>query len=218
MLASALVYLAVGLSILVIWRLYYARKAKQRAFQVLGWIEGLLSGQGHISGIEWKTSCSFSLPLQLREHTFRSATLRVNLIPRELPLKWATAKIKDLQETLVFEADLDWAPPFSLELQSYRLFARTRKELTPDTPGWNFEQTTPFVLTTRKDWQIEISSVISSVLSCQERQFLSIAFSRESPHFTATLALSSIAPDSPYRSDIFPSLRELATSASAPQV
>lgn len=218
MLASALVYLAVGLSILVIWRFYYARKAKQRAFQVLGWIEGVLSGQGHITGIEWKTSCSFSLPLRLREHTFRSATLRVNLIPRELPLKWATAKIKDQQETLIFEADLDWAPPFSLELQSYRLFARTRKELTPDTPGWNFEQTTPFVLTTRKEWQTEISSVISSVLSCQERQFLSIAFSRESPHFTATLALSSIAPDSPYRSDIFPSLRELATSASAPQV
>jgi hypothetical protein len=218
MLASALVYLAVGLSILVVWRFYCVRKAKRRAFQVLGWIESLLSGQGHVANIKWDSSCSFSVPLRLREHTFRNATLRVHLIPRELPIQWIRAKVKDQQETLIFEADLDWAPPFSLELQACRLFARTRKDLTPDTPGWDFEQTTPFVLTTRKDWQKEITSVISSVLSCQERQFLSIAFSPESPHFTATLALDSISPTSPYRTEIFSSLRELATGASAPQV
>jgi hypothetical protein len=127
-------------------------------------------------------------------------------------------KLKKAQETVVFQADLDWAPPFTLELQSYRLFARTRKDLPPDAPGWDFEQTTPFVLTTRKDWQREITAVITSLLSCPERQFLSIAFSRQSPHFTATLALDSIAPSSTCRTEIFDSLRELATGASAPQI
>lgn len=140
------------------------------------------------------------------------------MMPRELPLNWLAGKIKNAQETLVFEADLDWAPPFSLELQSYRLFARTRKDLEPDAPGWEFEQVTPFVLTTRKDWQKEITGVITSLLSCPERQFLSIAFKRESPHFTATLPLDSIAPTSAARTEIFDSLRELATGASAPQV
>jgi hypothetical protein len=128
------------------------------------------------------------------------------------------ARLKNRPETLVFEADLDWAPPFSLELQSYRLFARSRKELTPEAPGWDFHQTTPFILTTRKDWQKEITGVISSLLSCQERQFLSIQFRQESPHFTATLALDSIAPNSASRAEIFNSLRELATGASAPQL
>ena len=218
MLALALVYLAVGLVFLVIWRFYCMRQARRRAFQILSWIEELLHGQGHVTTIKWEDSSSFFLPLRLRAHTFHSASLRVNLIPRELPLKWIKSKIKEQTETLVFQADLDWAPPVSLELQSYRLFARSRKELRPDTPGWSFEQTTPFILTTRKDWQKEITSVISSVLSCQERQFLSIAFSPDSPHFTATLALDSIAPDSPYRTEIFSSLRELATGASAPQV
>jgi len=218
MLAVALVYLAVGLALLVVWHFYYAQKAKRRALEVVGWIEELLRGQGHIASMRWESSSSFSLPLRLRAHTFHNAAVHVNLIPRELPLKWISAKFKDQPETLVFTADLDWTPPVSLELQSYRLFARSRKDLSPDTPGWNFEQTTPFVLTTRKDWQKEITSVISSVLSCQERQFLSIAFSPESPHFIATLALSSIAPDSPYRTEIFSSLRELATGASAPQV
>jgi hypothetical protein len=60
--------------------------------------------------------------------------------------------------------------------------------------------------------------VISSLLSCPERQFLSIAFKRQSPHFTATMALDSIAPTSTCRSEIFDSLRELATGASAPQI
>jgi len=218
MLAWALVYLAAGLVVLVVWHFYHTRRLRQRAFQILGWIEELLCGHGHVTNIKWEKSSSFSLPLRLQTHTFHNASLRVNLVPRELPLKWITAKLKEEQETLVFKADLDWAPPVNLELQSYRLFARSRKELSPDTPGWNFEQTTPFILTTRKDWQKEITSVISTVLSCQERQFLSIAFSPASPHFTATLSLDSIAPGSPYRNEIFSSLRELATGASAPQV
>ena len=161
---------------------------------------------------------SFCLPLKLRAHTFRNANLRVHLIPREQPLKWVASKVRHKQETLTFEADLDWAPSFTLELQSYRLFARSQKNLTPETLGWDFEQTTPFILTTRKDWQKEITAVISSLLSCQDRQFLSIAFSQTSPHFTATLALDSISPTSTSRTEIFHSLRELATGASAPQI
>lgn len=218
MFGLAILYLAIGMSVLFVWHFYYARKARQHAFQVLGWIEDLICGHGHVAGIRWEGSSSFSLPLRLRSNAFHNASLQVNLMPRELPLNWLMGKLKKAQETIIFRADLDWAPPFSLELQSYRLFARTRKDLSPEAPGWNFEQTTPFVLTTRKDWQKEITSVISSLLSCPERQFLSIAFKQESPHFTATLALDSIAPTSACRTEIFDSLRELATGASAQQI
>jgi hypothetical protein len=208
-------YAVVGLSALFVWRFWSDRKMKRRAFEVLGWIDGLICGQGHVTGITWQSSSSFRLPLRLRSNTFRNASLRVKLISGQMPL---LAKLRDVQETLVFEADLDWAPPFSLELQSYRMFARTRKDLSPEAPGWHFEQTTPFILPTRKDWQKEVTSVISSLVSCPERQFLSIVFRRESPHFSATMALDSIAPSSSCRTEIFDSLRELATGASAPQV
>jgi hypothetical protein len=218
MLGSALLYTALGFVALFAWHFFYARKSRKRAFEVLGWIEDLLCGHGHVAGIKWQGASSFHLPIRLRSNTFHNASLRVNLIPRELPLNWLVSKIKKTQETLVFESDLDWAPPFTLELQSYRLFARTRKDLAPDDPGWNYEQSTPFILTTRKDWQREITSVISSLLSCQDRQFLSIAFKQQSPHFTATMALDSIAPSSTCRTEIFESLRELATGASAPQI
>lgn len=218
MLGFVLLCLATGLALLVVWYFYFAHRARQRAFEVLGWIEALVSGQGHVAGLKWQSSSTFNVPLRLRTNAFHNASLSVNFIPREQPFKWIARKLKNEEETLVFQADLDWAPPFSLELQTYRLFARTRKDIPPDAPGWDYEQTVPFVLTTRKDWQKEVTSVISSLLSCQERQFLAIAFRQQSPHFTATLALDSIAPTSVYRTEIFKSLRELATGASAPQV
>lgn len=218
MVRLTLLYVAVGLAALFAWHLYYSRKSRKRAFEVLGWIEDLLCGHGHVAGINWQGASSFHVPVRLRFSGFHNASLNVNLIPRELPLHWVVGKLKKSQETFVFQADLDWAPPFTLELQSYRLFARTRKDLPPDAPGWDFEQTTPFILTTRKDWQREITSVITSLLSHPDRQFLSIAFKQQSPHFTATMALDSIAPTSACRTELFESLRELAAGASAPQI
>lgn len=222
MLGSVLVYVlgvALALCALFLWHfLFFTRKSKQRALEVLGWIDSLISGRGHITGIVWQGSSSFRAPLSLRSNAFHNASMQVNLVPRELPIRWLMAKLKNNQETVVFEADLDWAPTFSLELQSCRMFARTRKDLSPEGPGWQFEQSTPFILTTRKDWQREITGVMSNLVSSPETQFLSIVFNPQSPHFTATIALDSIAPGSACRTEIFDSLRELATGASAPQI
>ncbi|PYY13008.1 MAG: hypothetical protein DMG60_22785 [Acidobacteria bacterium] len=82
-----------------------------------------------MAGLKWDGSSSFHVPLRLRSNIFHNASLHVHLIPRELPLNWLVGKLKKKEETAVFQADLDWAPPFNLELESYRLFARTRKDL-----------------------------------------------------------------------------------------
>src|SRR5579864_671413 len=118
MLGLALVYLAVLIAALFLGHFYYSRRCKERSMEVLGWIDELLCGQGHIAGIKWQNSSTFSVPLRLRAHTFRNATLRVNLMPQNTPLNWVLRKLRDKQETLLFEADLDWAPSFTLELQS----------------------------------------------------------------------------------------------------
>ena len=211
-------YVVAGIAGLFLWQYSTQRKLKRRSLEVMGWIDGLICGQGQVTGITWQGTSGFRLPLRLRSSTFRNACLHVKLISGEGPLSRLLGRLKSNQEKLVFEADLDWAPHFSLELQSYRMFARTRKDLSPEGPGWQFEQSTPFILTTRKDWQKEITTVISSLVGYPDRQFLSIVFRRESPHFSATLSLDSISPDSPSRTEIFDSLRELAAGASAPQV
>lgn len=221
MAGSILIYVlcaALAMCALFVWHFYFARKSRRRALEVVGWIDSLVSGQGYVETVTWHSSSSLQVPLYLGSNTFRNASLSVNLIPHESPLNWIWAKSKSFQETVIFEADLDWVPPFSLELQSSRMFARTRKDLSPEGPGWEFERTTPFILTTRKDWQKEITALISNVISCPDRQFLSVTFRPESPHFSAVLALDSISPASVCRTEIFDSLREIAAGASAPQI
>lgn len=207
-----------GISIFSLWYLYCVRAARSKATQVLGWIEGALAGHGHVAGIRWHAPSKFQVPVRLRSNVFREASLMVQMFPRELPLQWLMGRIRGQQETVTFEANLDLPPGFNLELHNYRLFARTRKNLEPEGPDWHFEQTTPFVLTTRADWQKEITSVIKSLLTSEDRKFLNVSFRRTAPHFIATLPLETITPSTPERAQMFNALRELATGASAPQV
>jgi hypothetical protein len=51
--------------------------------------------------------------------------------------------------------------------------------------------------------------------SRSDHEFSSIDFQRRSPHFSVTLPLETISPESPTRTCIFESMRELASSASA---
>src|SRR5581483_7823315 len=105
MFGPALLSLAIAVAALLAWHVYFARKSRKRAFEVLGWIEDLLCGHGHVAGVKWNGASSFHIPVKLRSNAFHNASLRVNLIPKELPLNWLFSKIKKSQETLLFEAD-----------------------------------------------------------------------------------------------------------------
>lgn len=97
------------------------------------------------------------------------------------------------QATLVFEFDLDFPPGFNLEVSNHRWCGRTTRNFYSQPADWHFAQTMPLVLTSRWHWEREVTSMMNA-LSCRERQFLSLSFSCRSPHFTATMALESIAP------------------------
>jgi hypothetical protein len=201
-----------------LWYLYCVRWARNRAIQVLGWIEGTIHGHGHVAGLEWQAASRFQVPIRLRSNIFREASLVVQMFPREFPLRWLLSRLRTEQETVTFEADLDLAPGFSLDLHSYRMYARTRKDLDPERPDWQYEQTTPFILTTRSDWRREITGVITSLVSSGDRKFLNVSFRRTSPHFRAVLPLEALAPGNPDRPQMFEALRELAAGSSASQV
>jgi hypothetical protein len=210
--------LLAGAALFSLWYLYCVGRARQRAIRVLGWIEGMLMGHGHVAGLEWCAPSRFQVPIRLRSNIFREPSLTVQMSPREFPLRWVLARLRKEQETLTFEANLDFAPSFNLDLQNYRLYARTRKDLEPEGRSWHYEQTTPFILTTRSDWRKEITDVIASLLSSADRKFLNVSFRRATPHFTAILPLEAITPGNPDRSQMFDALRELAAGSSASQV
>jgi hypothetical protein len=76
------------------------------------------------------------------------------------------------------------------------------------------QQTMPLVITTRRDWQREITTMMSALEATRQREVLNVSFRRTSPHFAATLALTSIQPGA-RSEELFDILQELAGGASA---
>lgn len=212
LLAAILVIFAAGW---VAWRWLFQRHHRRKALQVLRWIEAALAGQAHVAGIRWLASSRFKVPLRVTSGLFRRAWIMVEFTPCEMPIQWLLSKLQNRQDLITFQADLDLPPSFSLEVHNFRWFARSSRKVSTGTGHWTFEQTGPFIISTRLDWQKEITHAMTSLTETCNREFLSIRFERRSPHFSATMPLESIAPTSPTRNYMFDSVRELAGSSSA---
>jgi hypothetical protein len=132
-----------------------------------------------------------------------------------MPLTWLINRIRKRQDLLVFQADLDLPPAFSLDVHNLRWFARSSRKKSLSGVRWNFEQSAPFVISTRMEWQKEIASTMTSLVENANRDFSHISYQRNSPHFSVTLPLEAFAPNSPARNYLFDAMRELAGSSSA---
>lgn len=195
------------------WYWFSLRYTRHKAVRVLRWIEAALVNQGHATGMHWLDSSRFKVPLRLNSGVFHCAWMIVQLSPCETPMNWILGKLLGRQDVIIFQADLDWAPMFSLDVHNFRWFARSSRKSSPADSRWTFEQTGPFVITTRMDWQKEIVSAMTSLAGMTGKEFLNINFSHHSPHFSVTMPLGTIAPANPTRTWMFEAVREVATSA-----
>jgi len=207
-------YFLIAATLCSLWYWVSVRRNRRRAKEVARWVESALYGQGQVVGIRWLTPSRFRLPLRLTCGLFHRASVVVQMTPCEMPFRWALSKFRGHQEVLSFEADLDLPPNFSLDVQNFRWFARSSRRTPRNRNGWTFEQTGPLVMSTRSDWQKEITSAMTS-LAHGSHEFSNIIFQRRSPHFAVTLPLESVAPGAPDRACLFESMREVASSASA---
>lgn len=214
-----LVYVAicffVGLCVLALWHVGFAQYNRRQALRVLRWIESSLAGQGHVAGLSWISSSQFHVPLRLTSHVFLRPSVRVQLAPRTTPFFWLRHRWRKERENLIFEADLDTAPGFDLQVVHHRWCGRTRRNLNPDPKGWVFECPGPFLLSSRAEWGKEVVGMMNAVLTAREREFYDVKFGSTSPHFTATVPLASIAPSAQGRAHVFTTFGELAAEASA---
>lgn len=201
-----------GVAFVVIWYLLFLRYNRRKAIQILQRLRNAFAGQAQIIGVDWQGASRFSVKLRVPAALFHEAALQVTLLPRELPFHWLWARIKKRCETMTFEADLDCAPAFNLEVHNHRWCGRTRK-FPRDLQRINLDHCGPFVLTTRNDWQREITAMMSALVASRDCDFLSVSFRKVSPHFSATVPLYSIAPESDCDAQIFEVLRELASCA-----
>jgi hypothetical protein len=201
--------------IIVGWYLWFLQVNRRRAARVLKWIERAFEGRGQIAGVQWAGSSTLQVRARVAPNVFRQTKLKIQLLPRQTPFTWLWAWITRRGETFTFEADLDYPPAFNLEVNNHRWCGRTRRRFPRNSEDWVLERTAPFVITTRNDWQREIMNMMNSLVASRECDCMRVSFSRTSPHFSATVPLETISPDSHSETNIFEVMRELAAGASA---
>ena len=212
LLVASLFFIVAGC---VIWYWAATRYSRRRAGEIGRWLQTALAGQGQVTAVRRVSASRLRVPVRLTHSVFRQAIVIIDMIPYELPFHWLLSKIKGQSETLTFQADLDLPPAFALHVQNFRWYARSSRRNPPAANGWTFEQAGPVVISTRSEWQKEIFSTMTSLARGNTHDFLSIDFQRRSPHFSVTLPLEAISPESPVRSCVFESMKELASNSSA---
>ena len=199
----------------MLWYWLFTSWNRRRAQALLVNIESAL---GQVSSVQWLSSSQFLVSLRLADCNFAQPSVTVRLVPRELPLSWIHGLIKKQRETVTFDANLQYPPGFNLEVQNQRWWGKakkTRKRLPKNSSVVRLKHVGPFVLTSRRDWQRDITSMMHALSASRDCDLLSVSFRRSSPHFSATIPLEAIAGQQCSPVKVFETLRELASGASA---
>ncbi|ABF40916.1 hypothetical protein Acid345_1915 [Candidatus Koribacter versatilis Ellin345] len=216
MLWSALTDGGIAVALLVIWYLAWRHWLRKRSRRIVNWVEVACRHHGRVDSVHWHSASRFQVDLHLGTATFRDPHLIVQMAPCEMPLSWLWYRLRKHQETATFAATLDCAPAANLELLNHRWSATCFKpqQRSAKDREWHAQRLGQVVITTRKDWQHDIVNMMDALTASRSYDFLKIAYRREPPQFSATVALAAIQPDALAEASIFDVIRELATSSS----
>src|SRR5207237_3987403 len=114
-----------GVVVVALWYGVFRRYSRRQSLQVLRWIETSLAGHGRIVGLSWSSPSRLSAELRLSPGIFQHVSAEVHLTPREWPLPWLLARLRQQPEVITFRADLDVPPEFNLEVHNHRWWGRT---------------------------------------------------------------------------------------------
>ncbi len=206
----------VGL-LLLFWYSLCLRWNRRRGRRLLSNIENTFSPYGQVCGVRWQSASQFQVRLRLTACAFTNSTVTVRMYPLQRPLGWIVYRLRRERETFTFDANLLCPPQFNLEIRNQRCVAKLKPRIRRFRKGSvvQFHRLGPFILTSRRDWQRDIATSVQSLANARDSELLSVAFHRNSPHFSATMPLSAISGLSISRERLFDSLRDLASSASA---
>lgn len=210
-----LIDVALAGAFVLLWYTCFARYNRRRAAQVLQWVQAACLGKGRLSELKWQAASSqLKATLHLSSRWFEEAHLTIRLLPRPLPVQWAMSRWRDHQETLTFEADMGFPPGFHLDIIRHRWSGQTGTK--SKNRKWAISHPGPVILTTREDWPVELTPVVNALATWRDKEFVTVRFNRNSPHFTATVALDNLS-DQKAAASVLGLFRELAASSSAKQ-
>ena len=212
-----LIDVAVALALLSLWYAWFVRYNRRRAGNVLRWVQEACLGKGRVVDLRWQASSSrLKATLNLSSRWFEDARLTIRLLPRPLPVQWALSRWRQQQETLTFEANMGFPPGFHLDVIRHRWAGHSGAKSSTRTRAWTITRPGPVILTTKEDWPVELSPVVSALASRRDKDFVGVRFNSTAPHFTATVALENLS-DQKATAALLGLFRELAASSSAKQ-
>ncbi len=209
-------------AVLGLWYLVFAHYNRKKGAVALRWVQTACAGKGRILDSYWLGSSRLQARLHFPSHWFENARVTMRLRPRALPIRWLMSLWHRQDETLTFEADLDGVPGFYLEVLRHRWCAQNRGSHSgrPQPRGserqWEVYEPGPVILTTRTHWKQDPSAELNALLSARRQDFLQVHFRPESPQFSATVRLESLA-DPSAAAEFVSALREIAAGASTPR-
>jgi hypothetical protein len=202
---------AVGL--LGLWYFCFARYNRRKGALALRWVEAACSTKGRIVETHWSGASRLQARLRFAAHWFENARVTVRLSPRPLPFKWLFSLWRKQKETLTFEADLDCAPSFQLEVFRHRWLTQGHHSLAAGPQDWLISRPGPVVLTTRTHWNQELTPVVNTLMTSRGHSLLSVRFRPQSPHLAATVSLEALS-DEQTAACFLNVVRDLAAGAS----
>jgi hypothetical protein len=195
------------------WFFYFTRYNRHKGAKALRWVESACSNTVRIVDARWRGVTLLQARFGFAAHWFDNARVTIRLQPRPIPFKWFVSLWHRQKETLTFEADLDCAPSFRLDVFRHRWLSQRHGQLGSQAREWSISRPGPVVLTTRTRWTQELSPVVNTLMTSRGHNLLSVRFRSESPHLSATVPLEALS-DEQAAVGFFNVLRELAAGAS----
>jgi hypothetical protein len=198
---------------LVVWYFGFCRFNRRKGAKALRSVEAACDGRAQVAQADWLDSSRVQAKLRFASHWFENARVTIRLFPRPLPVSWLFSLWRREHETITFEADLDYAPVFHLDVLRHCWLSHNKKRIVSGSRAWTIVHPGPVVLTTRTQWAHELPPVVSTLMTSRGHSLLSVRFRPQSPHLAATVALEALS-DADAASGFLNVVRDLAAGAS----
>jgi len=210
-----LIDVVASVAVLGTWYFVFSHYNRKKGAAALRWVQTACAGRGRILESHWMGTSRLEARLHFTSRWFDNVLVTANFRPRAVPVRWLMSCWRREKETLTFEADLDSSPSFRLEVMRHRWCAHNRGISSPkrDDREWDVYEPGPVILTTRTHWKEDPSAELNALMSARRQDILQVHFRPESPQFSATVHLESLA-DPNTAAEFVSALREIAAGAS----
>jgi hypothetical protein len=198
---------------LTLWYFLFSRYNRRKGEKALLSVKAACDGRAQVTEAHWLNTSRVQAKLRFAAHWVENARVTIRLVPRPLPVQWLLSLWRRERETITFEADLDFAPAFHLDVLRHCWLTDNKPSKISNLRDWTVVHPGPVVLTTRTQWAQELPPVVHTLMTSRGHSLVSVRFRPDSPHLAATVPLEALS-DFDAACGFFNVVRDLAAGAS----